>query len=63
MVDLDSAWPLLKENGVMFGDDYNHHFFTDIKKGVDEFVEKYNQKDNFETYDYDLFWLIKKIIE
>lgn len=61
MMDLDSAWPILKEDGVIFGDDYNHHFFTDIKKAVNEFVEKYNQKDNLETFDYDLFWLIKKI--
>lgn len=61
IMDLESAWPILKENGVIFGDDYNHHFFTDIKKAVNEFAKKYNQQDNFETYDYDLFWLIKKI--
>ena len=61
MIDLESAWPLLKENGVIFGDDYNHHLFTDIKKAVKSFTENYKQTDNLETYDYDLFWLIKKI--
>lgn len=61
ILDLESSWPLLKEDGVIFGDDYNHHIFIDIKKAVNEFVNKYNQQDNFETYDYDLFWLIKKI--
>lgn len=61
ILDLESSWPLLKEDGVIFGDDYNHHLFTDIKKAVNDFTKKYNQQDNLETYDYDLFWLIKKI--
>lgn len=57
--DIESAWPLLKKGGVIFGDDYNHLFFTDIKKAVDNFYYN-NQKNHFETYDNDLFWLIKK---
>jgi hypothetical protein len=61
LMDLESSWPLLKEGGVIFGDDYNHHLFIDIKKAVNYFTDKYSQQDNLETYDYDLFWLIKKI--
>lgn len=60
LIDIESSWPLLKKDGVIFGDDYNHDFFRDIKKAVDDFCKKYNQEDNFETYDNNLFWLIKK---
>lgn len=60
LFDLECAWPILKKDGVIFGDDYNNYFFTDIKKAVDDFCNKYHQTDNFETYDNNLFWLIKK---
>lgn len=63
MLDLQSAWLILKNGGVIFGDDYNHRFFLDIKKAVDDFCKNFNQVDNFETYDNNLFWLIKKDIE
>jgi SAM-dependent methyltransferase len=61
ILDIESSWPLLKDNGVIFGDDYNNGSFPDIKKAVDNFCYRYNQQHNFETYDNDLFWLIKKI--
>lgn len=58
--DLENSWRILEPNGVIFGDDYNNFNFPDIKKAVDSFCYKYNQNENFETYDNNLFWLIKK---
>lgn len=58
--DIEYAWSILKDNGVIFGDDYNHNIFKDIKTAVNDFCSKYHQNNNLETYDHNLFWLIKK---
>lgn len=60
--DLNYSWPLLKKDGVIFGDDYNNSIFPDIKLAVNDFCKINKQTNNLETYDNNLFWLIKKII-
>ena len=59
VMDLECCWPLLKKEGVIFGDDYSH--FDHIKRAVNEFCTRHEQLDNLETHDNDIFWLIKKI--
>jgi len=58
VMDLECCWPLLKKEGVIFGDDYCH--FHEIKRAVNEFCTRHEQLDNLETHDNDIFWLIKK---
>ena len=42
LADLEAYRDLVKEDGVMWGDDYGHQLFPGLAKAVDFFVSKYN---------------------
>ena len=59
VADLNNYWPLLNENGIMFGDDY---WISDVRNAVNNFAA--NKKIKIETYlkngDLPIFWLLRK---
>ena len=59
VADLNNYWPLLNENGIMFGDDY---WISDVRNAVNEFVseKKIHLEFHLETNGLPIFWLLRK---
>lgn len=52
VADLQSYWPLVKDGGIMFGDDYNTGLWPGVVKAVDEFSDRIKIEDGF--------WILNK---
>lgn len=57
LLDLEAYFPLLRNGGIMFGDDYNQHW-KGVICAVDDFAKKHNL--TVEVTPADSFWIIKK---
>jgi predicted O-methyltransferase YrrM len=57
LLDLEAYFPLLRNGGVMFGDDY-HNGWTGVINAVNDFANKYSL--SIETTPVDSFWVIRK---
>jgi predicted O-methyltransferase YrrM len=54
--DIKNYWPLLRQGGVMFGDDYTNSAFPGVKKAVDEIFADGGQLEIVDNW----FWKITK---
>jgi hypothetical protein len=57
--DMTYSWPILNDNGVIFGDDYNNPIWRSINLGVNKFCTK-NRVKLTETTDFPNHWIINK---
>jgi len=58
--DLTYAWPLLDNNGIVFGDDLKNIGWPGIKMGLNKFCINYDTKYS-EIDKHPDFWMIKKL--
>jgi hypothetical protein len=67
-MDLRYAWPLLKEGGLLVGDDYCEHW-QGVIRAVDEFVGEHGLSDTFEHRQYpgekypSDYWIVRRPYE
>jgi hypothetical protein len=57
--DMTYSWPILNNNGIIFGDDYNNSIWRSINLGVNKFCAK-NRVKLTETTDFPNHWFINK---
>ena len=52
VADLNAYWPLVKDGGIMFGDDFDIGAWPGVVQAVNEFSDKIKEEDKF--------WILKK---
>jgi len=58
--DMHLSWNVLKEGGVMFGDDYTNFSYPQINSAVNSFVYSNRLKEYFRVRGDGSFWSLKK---
>jgi len=57
--DIVYSWSILKDNGIIFGDDYNNVHWPSIDIGINKFCDDFNIKPIF-LPEFPNHWIIKK---
>uniref|UniRef100_A0A914CID6 Class I SAM-dependent methyltransferase n=1 Tax=Acrobeloides nanus TaxID=290746 RepID=A0A914CID6_9BILA len=58
--DIETLFPLLKKNGIMFGDDM-HDFWSGVIKAVNEYKD--DKGDKIKFWQKNTYWFYKKLEE